>query len=99
MKTDEIAQLVSIIEQCKAQDVRKILVDYLSSQLYNKGMIPVVKPLTIEELNPSWSNKCPVCHLIGAQGYVCSRNDCPCKITSSATNYQQKVRTGGIDTY
>ena len=86
MKTDDIAHLVNIIEQCKQDDVRKILVDYLATQLYTKGMIPA--PLSIDKLNPtSWRSKCRVCNLDGVQGYVCSRNDCPCKITS------------GIDTY
>jgi hypothetical protein len=102
MKTDEIAQLVSIIEQCKAQDVRKILVDYLASELSNKGINPVVKALTINDLkptsNPTLFNKCAVCCLDGMPGYVCTRGDCPSKITYGI-NYQQKVRTSGIDTY
>ena len=96
MKTDEIAQLVSIIEKCNQADVRKILVDYLASQLYHKGMIPAVKPLTIDDFKSA--SKCPVCYLDGVHGYVCSRNDCPRKVTCDI-NYQQKNRTNGIDTY
>jgi hypothetical protein len=100
MTIDDIAKLVSIIEGCKAHDVRKILFDYLVSELHKDGMIRTIKPLSIEDIKPvsSWRNKCAVCHLDSVQGYVCSRGDCPSKITSGI-GINSVNRTSGIDTY
>jgi hypothetical protein len=96
MTIDDIAKLVSIIEGCKAHDVRKILFDYLVSELNKDGMIRTIKPLSIKDLMPT--SKCPVCYLDGVQGYVCSRGDCPSKITSGI-GINSTNRTSGIDTY
>ncbi len=96
MTIDDIAKLVSIIEGCKAHDVRKILFDYLVSELNKDGMIRTIKPLSIKDLMPT--SKCPVCYLDGVQGYVCSRGDCPSKITSGI-GINSVNRTSGIDTY
>ena len=86
MKIEDIRALVTLIEQSKNEPLKKILTDYLAAQLSKESMVPPqlkieeIKPLYKEELYKMF-DKCQVCGLIGAQGYVCNRNDCPTRIT------------------
>ena len=86
MKIEDIRSLVTLIEQSKNESLKKILTDYLAAQLAKESMVPAqlkieeIKPLRTEDLHKMF-DKCSVCGLIGAQGYVCNRNDCPIRIT------------------
>ncbi len=99
MNVNDICRLVTIIQSLDASkhnDLVKILTNYLASQLAKENLVSTIKPLKVEGLMPI--SKCPVCYLDGVQGYVCSRGDCPCKITSGIGVNSVK-RTSGIDTY
>jgi hypothetical protein len=77
MKIEDIRSLVTLIEQSKNESLKKILTDYLASQLVKENMILPDSPWV-------YNKGCKVCG-IGADGspmgYVCNRSDCPTRIT------------------
>lgn len=82
MKIEDIRSLVTLIEQSKNESLKKILIDYLAAQLAKENLI---EPETLPDSPWAYNKGCRVCG-IGADGspigYVCSRTDCPTRITS-----------------
>jgi hypothetical protein len=75
VETSDIIRIVELIESTKSETLKRILTDYLAGALARSNII---------QPDNSWSRGCKVCG-IGSDGkpmgYVCSRTDCPTRIT------------------
>lgn len=72
----DIIDLAYQVEQTRDPDIKaglKRYLLYLINSLYSDIQPPEVKPYK--------SDSCAICGLNGINGYVCTRSDCPTKIT------------------
>jgi hypothetical protein len=78
MNIDEIERIINLLDKTQDPEVKKILKDLLAGAVARQNYIP-----NNYELYKDYG-KCSACGLSGVQGYVCSRNDCPVRVTCTS---------------
>jgi hypothetical protein len=71
MKAEEIIRIVELIGSTDDSNLKRLLTDYLSSELG--------KPSRIE-----FEYRCRECGQAGVSGYVCPNHRCPHRVTCTA---------------
>ena len=84
MNTPNIHDIIDLayqVEQTRDPEIKaglKRYLLYLINCSYDDKQPPVIPPVI-----PYKSNSCSICGLNGINGYVCTRFDCPVKVTST----------------